>query len=256
MDVARSQQGDVTMRYKLFVVALGLLALAGLVAPPVNADDKYKDKKVEETRDIDEVEELTESREALKKVMAIPEDGIPQDMLEGAAAIVVVPDMVKAAFVAGAQHGDGVMVVRNGNGWSAPIFVELTGGSVGFQAGVQSTDVVLVFKNASAAKKVLDGEFTLGADGSIAAGPVGRDAKAGTDVKLDQEVYSYSRSKGLFAGVSLDGSKLSINKDGNAAYYGKQFTSAAAFSTANVTLPAEAKGFVDDVTMYTTKKKS
>jgi lipid-binding SYLF domain-containing protein len=249
------------MRNKfMFVVALGSLAFAGLVTPPVSADDQYgdkdEDKKVEETRDIDEVDELNDSREVLKEVMQIPENGIPQSMLENAAAIVVIPNMVKAAFVAGAQHGDGVLVVRNGNGWSAPIFVELTGGSVGFQAGVQSTDVVLVFKNAGAAKKVLNGEFTLGADGSIAAGPVGRDMKAGTDVKLDQEVYSYSRSKGLFAGIALDGSKLSINTDANQDYYGPQYKDAPGFVNAKVTMPAEAKGFVDDVTMYTTAKKS
>jgi lipid-binding SYLF domain-containing protein len=247
------------MRYRfVFVVALGYLAFTGLVTSSAVAEDKYKtDKKVEEARDIDEVKELTESREALKEIMAIPEDGIPRAMLENAAAIVVVPDMVSAAFVAGAHHGDGVMVVRNANGdWSPPIFVELTGGSVGFQAGVQSTDVILVFKNADAAKKVLNGEFKLGVDGSIAAGPVGRDASAATGLKLDNEVYSYSRTKGIFAGVAFDGSKLTINTDGNQEYYGKQFGSANAFANAKFTMPAEAQGFVNDVTMYTTKKKS
>jgi lipid-binding SYLF domain-containing protein len=209
-----------------------------------------------EARDVDEKQEMLDAIDTVKEIIAVPEDGIPQAMLDDAVAIAVVPDVIKASFLAGARHGDGVMVVRNAAGhWSPPVFIELTGGSVGMQAGVQSTDVVLVFKNRDAAQKVLNGEFTLGVDGSVAAGPVGREASAGTGVKLDHEIYSYSRSRGLFAGVSVDGSKITVSMTANAEYYGKEYATAHALVNGKgVRMPAEAEEFVTELSKHTAKK--
>ncbi|NUQ65699.1 MAG: Ysc84 actin-binding domain protein [Pirellulales bacterium] len=157
----------------------------------------------------------------LQENIAIPVRGIPQNLLTNAQAIAIVPDVVKLGFVLAGRRGHGVIVVRNADGsWSNPVFITLTGGSIGWQAGVQSTDVILVFKSRKSVNHVLDGQFTLGADAGVAAGPVGRQAAAATDIQLRAEIYSYSRSRGLFAGVSLDGSVLEVNPNANAAFYG------------------------------------
>lgn len=153
--------------------------------------------------------------------ISIPMRGIPQTLLTNAQAIAIVPDVVKLGFVLAGRRGHGVLVVRNPDGsWSNPVFITLTGGSIGWQAGVQATDVILVFKSRKSVSHVLNGQFTLGADAAVAAGPVGRQAAAATDVELKAEIYSYSRSRGLFAGVALDGSVLSVNANANAAFYG------------------------------------
>ncbi len=156
---------------------------------------------------------LEETREL--KVRAIPES-----LLADAQAVAVVPNVVKVGLIVGGRHGRGVVVTRERDGsWSAPTFVELSGGSVGWQLGVQSTDVVLVFKNKQGIDTLLNGnKFTLGADAAVAAGPVGRQASAATDEQLKAEVYSYSRSRGLFAGVALDGSVMSIDAAATSAY--------------------------------------
>lgn len=157
----------------------------------------------------------------LRENVAVPMSGIPQALLNNAQAIAIVPDVVKVGFVLAGRRGHGVIVVRNPDGsWSNPVFITLTGGSVGWQVGVQSTDVILVFKSQKSARHVLDGQFTLGADAAVAAGPLGRQAAAATDVELRAEIYSYSRSRGLFAGVSLDGSVMEVDSNANAAFYG------------------------------------
>lgn len=156
----------------------------------------------------------------LDEIMALPVKRIPQSLLADAEAIVIVPNVVKGGFVVGVRHGKGVVLVRDeGGGWQAPQFVSLTGGSVGFQAGVQATDVVLVFKTRRSVEGLLRGKFTIGADAAAAAGPVGRQAAAATDGRLQAEIYSYSRSRGLFAGVALDGSVLEIDGTANTLYY-------------------------------------
>jgi lipid-binding SYLF domain-containing protein len=146
---------------------------------------------------------------------------IPRSMLADAQAIAIIPNVVKGGFIIAGRFGRGVVLVRDPSGaWRAPLFMTFTGGSVGWQVGLQSTDVVLVFKNRKGLETMLNGsEFTLGADASVAAGPVGRQTSAGTDLKLSAEVYSYSRSRGLFAGVALDGSVLKIDNRAVAAYY-------------------------------------
>jgi lipid-binding SYLF domain-containing protein len=146
--------------------------------------------------------------------------------------------MINASFGIGGKRGKGVATVKLADGsWSNPVFITLTGGSIGFQIGVQSVDLVLVFKHKGVLTEVKNGDFTIGGDISAAAGPVGRSSTASTDHKLEAEVYSYSRSKGLFAGISVNGSNLAINKSANADFYGASTTSEDIFSRATTTSP-------------------
>src|SRR5215510_10633321 len=163
---------------------------------------------------------LLTATQVLDELMMMPEQNIPTWLLERAYAVAVVPDVIKVGLGIGGRRGKGVMVVRRDNGdWSNPIFVNLTGGSFGFQVGVQSTDVVLVFTSRQSIEGIVGGKITLGADASVAAGPVGRQTAAATDVGLTAQVYSYSRASGLFAGVALDGSALTIDNRSNELYY-------------------------------------
>ena len=174
---------------------------------------------------------VDDSRDVLNEIMSIPASGIPASLLANAQGIVIIPDLVKGGFVLGVRHGRGIVMVRDERGfWRPPSFVTLTGGSVGWQIGLQVTDIVLVFKTRSSVQGLLRGKFTLGADAAAAAGPVGREAAAATDTQLLAEIFTWSRSRGLFAGVSLDGSALQIDTKANAAFYGG----------ANVTDPNQA----------------
>lgn len=163
---------------------------------------------------------VQDSITVLNEIMAVPANGIPQSMLNDAQAVAIIPGVLKGSFVVGARHGNGVVMVRDANsGWHAPVFISLTGGNIGWQIGVQSTDVVLVFKTRKSVEGLLSGKMTLGADAAVAAGPVGRQAAAATDTNLGAQIYSYSRSRGLFAGVSFDGSVIRLDKIRNATYY-------------------------------------
>ncbi len=174
---------------------------------------------------------VNDARDVLNEIMSIPATGIPASLLANAQGIVIIPDLVKGGFVLGVRHGRGIVMVRDERGfWRPPAFVTLTGGSVGWQIGLQVTDIVLVFKTRSSVQGLLRGKFTLGADAAAAAGPVGREAAAATDTQLMAEIFTWSRSRGLFAGVSLDGSALQIDPAGNTAFYGG----------ANVTDPTQA----------------
>jgi lipid-binding SYLF domain-containing protein len=168
----------------------------------------------------------------LTEIQRIPEQGIPDKLLDEGRAIVVIPDTLKAGLVIGGRRGHGLMSVKNPDGaWSQPVFVKLTGGSIGFQAGVQSSDVVLVFRNDRNLDNIVNGKFTLGADAGVAAGPVGRNASASTDGQLKAEIWSWSRARGLFAGVALDGAVLQIDDDANVAVYGRSATPRAIFES-------------------------
>ncbi len=161
----------------------------------------------------------------LNEIQAIPEQGIPDKLLDEGRAIVVIPDTIKAGLVIGGRRGHGLMSVKNPDGsWSNPVFMKLTGGSIGFQAGVQSSDVVLVFRNDRSLDNLVNGKFTLGADAGVAAGPVGRNAAAATDGQLKAEIWSWSRARGLFAGVALDGAVLQIDDEANLDAYGSSTT--------------------------------
>jgi lipid-binding SYLF domain-containing protein len=172
-----------------------------------------------------EVDRADEATSVLNEIMNIPENAIPEELMSRAHGIAVIPHVVKGAFGIGGQWGKGLMSQRSENGkWSQPAFIEVGGGSFGFQIGVQASDIVLVFTDESGVRGLLKGKVKLGADASATAGPVGRKAEVGTDVLLRSGVFAYSRSKGLFAGVSLDGSVVSIDDDANRRVYGKDVT--------------------------------
>ena len=161
----------------------------------------------------------------LRDIQAIPESAIPDKLLDEARAIVVVPDTIKAGLVIGGRRGHGLMAVKTADGtWSNPGCVKLTGGSIGLQAGVQSSDVVLVFRSERGLDSIVNGKFTLGADAAVAAGPLGRNAATATDGQLKAEIWSWSRARGLFAGVSLDGAVLQVDRDAQARVYGPDTT--------------------------------
>lgn len=171
---------------------------------------------------VGETEKLDSATEVLQKITAIPEQSIPPALLRNAHGLAVIPGLIKAGFVVGGSYGKGVLTVRDDKGqWSPPLFVKLAAGSLGWQIGAESTDVILVFKTEKSIDGIVKGTFTLGADAAIAAGPVGRRGEAATDAELKAEILSYSRSRGLFAGISLQGSKISIDHDADAAFYGK-----------------------------------
>jgi len=156
----------------------------------------------------------------LREIMAIPARAIPASLLADAQGVAIIPGMIKGSFVVGVRHGRGIVVTRDASGaWRAPMFITATGGSIGWQAGLQSTDLVIVFRNRRGVEGLLRGKFTVGADAAVAAGPVGREAMAATDGQLQAEILSYSRSRGLFAGVALDGTVLQVDQRAGTAYY-------------------------------------
>src|ERR1051325_2810033 len=170
----------------------------------------------------DAAQRLEESAAVLSEIMATPDKGIPQDLLDRAHCVAVVPGLKKGAFVVGAQYGRGFLTCRNASGWSAPAAIRVEGGSVGFQIGGSETDVVMLVMNQRAVDKLLSSKFTLGAEGEVAAGPVGRTSSAETDAKMTAEILSWSRSKGLFAGISLKGATLRPDSDENEELYGRK----------------------------------
>jgi len=204
---------------KSFVILSGFLipilslgwstTLFGQLAQPVVIDSPSRETAVVEA-----------SCQILKEIMEIPAKEIPAALLADAQGIAVIPRLIKGGFVVGVRRGHGVVIVRNeNNGWKPPVFVTVTGGSVGWQIGIQATDLILVFKTHKSIQKLLQGQFTIGADVAAAAGPIGREAAAATDASLNAEIYSYSRSRGLFAGISLDGSAVQIDSEANSNYY-------------------------------------
>ena len=164
---------------------------------------------------------LRKAIQVLEDLGDIPETSIPPALMEKAYGIAIIPGVIKIGLGLGGRWGKGILVVREDSVWSPPLFLSLGGGSVGWQFGVQSTDIVLIFRNRESIEAFLDGNFTLGVDASIAAGPVGRHVGAKTDVEFRSEIYSYSKSRGLFAGIALEGASLDIDDDANAAFYGK-----------------------------------
>lgn len=190
----------------------------------------------------------------LDEVMQAPDRGIPEDLLKSAHAIAIVPDVIKAGLVVGGRHGDGIIAVKTADGtWSNPVFIRLTGGSIGFQAGVSSTDVILVFRTQRGVDSIVHGKFTLGADASVAAGPVGRSAQAATDAQLKAEIFSYSRSRGLFAGAALDGTAITIDNRANQAVYGEGVTARRIFEGGVSGVPGPIVDVRDRLEEYTAR---
>ncbi len=192
-----------------------------------------------------EADKLLSAIDVFHEINRIPDQAVPVNLLADAHGIAIIPGVIKVGFVIGGRHGQGVLSVRNQDGkWSNPCFVSLTGGSVGYQIGAQSTDIVLVFKSRKSVESISYGKFTLGADASVAAGPVGRHAEAGTDVMLKSEIYSYSRNRGLFAGVSIEGAMLQIDHESNAAFYREPYVSPVrVFDDPTVRAPRLAEDF-------------
>jgi len=187
------------------------LALLGLSAAWLTALDRPKT-----------VERLQNSIEALADIIKIPEEGIPDSLLRNCEALIVIPDTIRGGFFVGGRYGRGIMVRRMPErGWSNPSFVSLKGGSFGLQIGGQAVDIILVVNNKKGLEAVLKDNFTLGADASVAAGPVGRTAEAGTDLTLRAEILSYSRSRGLFAGIAIQGATLTVDQKANYTFYQK-----------------------------------
>ncbi len=168
----------------------------------------------------DDVNRTQKAAQVFKAIMNAPDQGIPQNLLESAKCIAIIPGDVKFAFIFGGNYGRGLATCRTEHGWSAPMFIAINGGSVGYQIGGSSTDIVMLFMNDHALHSLLSDKFKLGADASVAAGPVGRTAAADTDLKLNEEILTYSRAKGVFAGVSLEGAVVQADISGDKAMYG------------------------------------
>ena len=227
------------MKSRLLAIAFALLTMTTLTAQAGEEENKRAENAVR----------------VLKEIMMAPDSAIPKDLLQKAHAIAVIPDVVKAGLVVGGRHGDGLISVKTRDGtWSNPSFIGLTGGSIGFQAGVSSTDVILVFRTQRGVDSIVHGKFTLGADASAAAGPVGRSATASTDAQLHAEIYSYSRARGLFAGAALDGSAITIDNGANQAVYGEGVTARRIFEGGVTGVPNPVVDFRDRLEEYTQDK--
>jgi lipid-binding SYLF domain-containing protein len=188
--------------------ALVLMVVVGLVLPGL-ADDRN-----------DDIERIHHATQVFHEIMNTPDKAVPQELLESAKCIAIIPGEMKFAFMFGGRYGKGLVTCRTPHGWSAPLFLTVGGGSVGFQIGGSSTDVVMVFMNRSGVRNLLSDKFKIGAGATAAAGPVGRHVAAGTDIKLNAEILTYARSRGAFAGVSLNGAVVQPDDSGDAAMYG------------------------------------
>jgi lipid-binding SYLF domain-containing protein len=189
---------------------------------------------------------LDHAGKVLNEIMAAPDKGIPEEVLEHAKCIAVVPHMLKGGFVLGAENGRGVTTCRTANGWSAPAFFTVTGGSFGFQIGIEGVDLVLIIQNEEGMQQLIGSKFEIGADASAAAGPVGRHASAGTDWKLNTEILTYSRARGAFAGVSVKGSAVRRDDDSTEAIYGHDISTRRILQ-GDVAVPQAAHEFLDAV---------
>jgi SH3 domain-containing YSC84-like protein 1 len=213
-------EGGKEMRLAKLMLAAALVAL-------VIGSGPFAGESVARAKDADDTtNRLNAAADVVSEMMGAPDKGIPKDLLDKSACVVVVPSVKKAAFIIGAKYGRGFIVCRHksGRGWSAPGAVKIEGGSFGLQIGGSATDVVMLLMNQSAIDKLLSSKFTIGADASAAAGPVGRTASAQTDAQLHAELLTYSRAQGLFAGVSLDGASLRPDDDANKDMYGKKMS--------------------------------
>ena len=203
----------------------------------------------------DDVKRTHRATQLFRDIMNAPDRGIPHDLLESAKCIAIIPGEVKFAFIFGGNYGRGVATCRTGHGWSAPMFVAIDGGSVGYQIGGSSTDLVMLFMNDHALQSLLSDKFKLGADASVAAGPVGRNATAATDLKLSAEILSYSRTKGVFAGVSLDGAVVQADKSGDRAMYGNAVDRREILS-GKVAVPVSARQLLHEIGGYVQEAKA
>lgn len=219
-----------------------LIMIALLVSMPADAATR-EEKRVADASDV------------LEQLTRIPEQAIPPSLLSRAYAVAVIPNVVKIGFAVGARRGKGIIVIRqDDDSWSNPAFITLTGGSIGWQIGAQSTDIILVFKTRKGVDGIENGKLTLGAEASIAAGPVGRHTAVATDIEFKAEVYSYSRSRGLFAGIALEGANITMDRKANVAFYGATtMTPERIFVSSPNIAPDVANTFVQILTAQTSR---
>lgn len=233
---------------KSFIAAIGVCAVAGTIG--VAAQDRQENKEQGRLRNIGVV---------MQEILDVPEN-IPQDLLAKAECVIVIPSMTKIAMGVGGSYGRGAMVCRTGEAytgpWGAPAMYALDGGSVGFQLGAESTDVVLLVMNARGVDALLSSKVKLGADASVAAGPKGRSVSASTDVTLRAEMLSYSRSRGLFAGVSLEGTSLRPDDDATEEVYGRKMTARQIVTGKDIVVPASGRHLIDVLTKNSPKNIS
>ena len=214
-----------------------LLCIAGMSLPVFASDKATLDSRLESARSV------------IDEVMQTPDKGIPDSIVKQATCIAVVPSLKKGAFIVGAQYGQGVVTCRTGRGWSGPVFIRMAGGSFGFQIGGQGTDLVLVAVNDKGLQDLLKSKFKIGGDASASAGPVGRNAQAATDLSMRAELLTYSRSKGLFAGIDLDGTTVSQNTDDTTMLYGAPHTFDQVLK-GNVLPPEDSRPFLRTIAKY------
>jgi len=233
-----------SLRIPVVMLLIGAASIAGTTT--ARADNKDEDR-------------LQNAGEVMKEIVDIPDD-IPKSLLDKADCVIVIPSVLKAAFILGGSYGRGAMTCRSGDDfqgpWGAPTMMALEGGSFGFQLGAQATDFVLLVMNARGASSILNSKVKLGADASAAAGPKGRDAEADTDVTFRAEVLTYSRSRGLFAGISLEGSTLRPDNDGNEKIYGKKLDAKNIALHNAVPVPPSAKLLIDMLTQHSPQNLS
>jgi lipid-binding SYLF domain-containing protein len=217
---------------------LVLVCLAGMSAPAFCASDTAK---------LDD--RMSSARAVIDEIMSTPDKSIPDGIAKQAVCIGVIPGVVKGAFIFGAEYGQGVVTCRTGHGWSGPVFIRMAGGSFGFQIGGQGTDLVLVAINQKGFQDLLASKFKIGGDASAAAGPVGRDTQASTDISMRAELLTWSRARGLFAGIDLNGVSVSQNKDDTDTFYGGSH-SFESILHGNVPPPPAAQQFLETVSKY------
>jgi len=221
------------MKKTLSLLLMGVVGMAGSYAMAGSTQENTVDR-------------LQRSVEVLHAIMAAPDKGIPEEVLSGAKCILVVPDLIKGGFIFGGKHGRGVASCRTSVGWSAPAFVSVGGGSWGLQIGVEGVDLVMLVMNEQGFQHLLSSKFELTGEGSVAAGPVGRHASAGTDWKMNTEMLTYSRSKGVFAGLTLEGAVVEEDNDSTHAIYGKN-TAFRTILDGKTSTPKSAEAFVHAV---------
>ncbi len=227
------------MRRLSFGLVVALLAVLGL-ARPVRADSGRRD----------DLQRIRRARVVFHEILNAPDSGIPQELLESAKCIAIIPGEKQFAFLLGGQYGKGLVTCRTAHGWSAPVFLTAAGGSIGFQVGGSSTDLIMIFRNHEGIRRLLDDKFKIGADVTAAAGPVGRHAAAATDLLMHAEILTYSRSRGLFAGVSLDGTMVEPDRSADRALYGRNVNRKAILS-GKVPAPLAAQGLLAEISRYT-----
>ena len=218
-----------------------LLALAVTItmALPLRADSKLND----------DIERINNSAQVFQEIMNTPDKGIPEELLESAKCIAIIPGTKRFAFIAGGEYGKGLVTCRTTEGWSAPLFLTIGGGSFGLQIGGSSTDLVMIFRNRKGLDSLLSDKFKIGADATAAAGPVGRHADAATDVKMKAEILTWSRSRGIFAGISLDGAVVEPDRSGDEAMYGAN-AKPKEILNGGVHVPKAAETLVSEITRY------